>query len=71
MNTANTYTGPVYYMINALSEREWAVIEQPSGIRIGIYPGVEVARHIAKNADAIALREYLKAQRKAQRKATK
>ena len=63
------YTGPDYHTVKALDAHAWAVIVQPAGRRLGTYPSVEHAHRVAAEADALAMHEYLKAKRKAEKSA--
>lgn len=70
MTTAATYTGPEFYTVKAISDRESAVIEYTTQRRIGTYPHAK-AQQVAKNADDLAMKEHLKALRKARKASAK
>lgn len=64
--TQSTYTGPAYFLVNATSERSFDLTDM-HGERIATYPNAELAHKVRKDMEAKAMREYLKAQRKAAR----
>jgi hypothetical protein len=64
MDTQNTYTGPAYFVVNATSEHSFDLNDM-HGKRLATYPSAELAHKVRKDMEKKALREYLKAQKKA------
>jgi hypothetical protein len=59
-NQAANYQGPDFYTAKAIDEQNWAVDSHLTGERLGIYPSQRLAEKVAKNADKLAMRNYLK-----------
>ena len=64
MQAVATYTGPDFHTVNARDARQWDVTDN-HGKRIGTYPSSDMAHRVRNDADKLALRAHLKAQRKA------
>ena len=64
MNTQSTYTGPAYFLVNATSEHSFDLNDM-HGKRVATYPNAEMAHKVLKDMEKKALREYMKAQKKA------
>lgn len=67
MNTSfssPSYAGPAYWLVNATGERSFDLIDM-HGNRVATYPNAELAHKVRKRMEEEALRQYLKAQRKA------
>lgn len=63
---APSYTGPDFHLIRSLDDWSHEVTNN-HGKRIGVYHSIEMAQRVAKGCDKTALRDHLKALRKAQR----
>jgi hypothetical protein len=64
MDSSNTYTGPAYWLVNATSDRSFDLNDM-HGQRVATYPNAELAHKVRKDLEKKAMRDYLKAQRKA------
>lgn len=60
--------GPDYHLVNAIDFNSFEVTDN-HGKRVGVYWSAELAHKVRKNADELAMRDYLKAQRKARKAA--
>lgn len=58
------YTGPAYFLVYATSEHSFD-LKDMHGNRVATYPSAERAHKVRKDMEKKALREYLKAQKKA------
>ena len=56
---------PDFHTINCTGPREYEVRRNSDGKRIGVYPTAELGWKVLKDCDRKAVREWIKAQKKA------